>query len=291
MVIFSIAIAFTACKTSKTTVAQQKVPQLEKTLLWKIEGNGIQPSYLYGTIHLIGQGDFFFNQPTQDAFDKSEQVVLELDMDDPNMQMQMMTMASMKDGVTLDQLLSADDYKKADDFMKSNIGGGLEMFKAWQPMLLSGIFATKFIEGPPASYEGTFVQKSTATNKEIFGLETVEEQLNAIGGISYKDQAQMLMEVVNDFDAAKTLFATLVDTYKKQDVTALQKMMVDQSGGVDFAAALLDGRNKNWIPKIGNFAKDKVTFFAVGSGHLGGQNGVIQLLRNAGYKVSPITNL
>ena len=290
VIIFSIAIAFTACKTTKSAVASNKAPNLDKSLLWKIEGNGIKPSYLFGTIHMIAQNDFFMNQPTKDAFSEMEQVVLELDMDDPNMQMEMFSHAAMKDGMTLDKLVTAEEYKQVDDFMKASLGGGLEMFKSWQPMLLSGILATKFIEGPPASYEGSFVQMAGESNKEILGLETVAEQLGAMGNITYEDQAKMLMESINDMDEAKKIFATLVETYKNQDVTGLQKMMIDQSGGVDFASALLDSRNENWIPKIGNFAKDKSTFFAVGSGHLGGVKGVINLLRKAGYKVTSVKN-
>lgn len=286
----SIVIGFTACKTTQSNVAKNNSTKLDNSLLWKIEGNGIQPSYLFGTIHLIAQGDYFMNQPTKDAFAKMDQVVLELDMDDPNMQMDMFKHAAMKDGMTLDKLITPEEYKKVDDFMTASLGGGLEMLKAWQPLLLSGILATKFIEGPPASYEQSFIQMAGEANKEILGLETVQEQLGAMGNITYKEQAKMLIESIEDMDEAKKMFATLVDTYKKQDVTGLQKMMIDQSGGVDFAAALLDARNEDWIPKIGNFAKNKSTFFAVGSGHLGGDKGVILLLRKAGYKVTAVPN-
>lgn len=289
-IIISIAVVFTACKTTKSAIAKTSAPQLEKSLLWKIEGNGIKPSYLFGTIHLIAQDDYFMNQPTKDAFEEMEQVVLELDMDDPNMQMEMFSHAAMKDGMTLDKLITPEEYKQVDDFMTAALGGGLEMFKSWQPMLLSGILATKFIDGTPASYEGSFIQMASKSNKEILGLETVQEQLGAMGNITYEDQAKMLMESIQDMDESKKMFATLVDTYKNQDVAGLQKMMIDQSGGVDFATALLDERNEKWIPKIGNFAKAKGTFFAVGSGHLGGEKGVIQLLRNAGYKVTAVTN-
>lgn len=289
-IVIAIAIGFTACKTAQKAVANNSAPQLENSLLWKIEGNGIKPSYLFGTIHLIAQGDYFMNQPTKDAFAAMDQVVLELDMDDPKMQMDMFAHATMKDGMTLDKLVTPEEYKQVDEFMTATLGGGLEMFKSWQPILLSGILATKFIEGPPASYEGSFIQMAGESKKEILGLETVEEQLGAMGNISYEDQAKMLMESINDMDEAKKIFADLVATYKRQDVAGLQKMMIDQSGGVDFASALLDSRNEDWIPKIGNFAKDKSTFFAVGSGHLGGAKGVINLLRKAGYKVTAVKN-
>ena len=48
---------------------------------------------------------------------------------------------------------------------------------------------------------------------------------------------------------------------------------------------LLVNRNKNWISKIGDYAKEQATFFGVGAGHLAGENGVIELLRKEGYQV------
>ena len=94
-----------ATATATTLVALEKA-QDNNTLLWKIEGDGIKTSYLYGTIHLIPQADFFITDATKTAMLTSEQVVMELKMDDPNMQMEIMQNAGMKDGSTLDKLIS-----------------------------------------------------------------------------------------------------------------------------------------------------------------------------------------
>lgn len=50
----------------------------------------------------------------------------------------------------------------------------------------------------------------------------------------------------------------------------------------------LDDRNNKWIPEIAKFSKEVSTFYGVGAAHLGGDQGVINLLRNAGYTVTPI---
>ena len=83
--------------------------------------------------------------------------------------------------------------------------------------------------------------------------------------------------------------APLIRLYKKQNIDSIYQYIHTQSAGTDnFEAALLDTRNRNWIPVISKKAKEKVTFFAVGAGHLGGKRGVIQLLRDAGYTVRPL---
>jgi uncharacterized protein YbaP (TraB family) len=51
---------------------------------------------------------------------------------------------------------------------------------------------------------------------------------------------------------------------------------------------LLDRRNRNWIPVMESAMKNSSTFFAVGAGHLAGNQGVLELLRKQGYKVKGI---
>lgn len=71
----------------------------EKSLLWQISGNGLaKPSYLYGTIHLICPNDYFMTDSTKAAFARTEQVYLELDMDDPSIMSKMMRTAMFSDG-------------------------------------------------------------------------------------------------------------------------------------------------------------------------------------------------
>ena len=76
--------------------------QSGNSLLWRIDGNGIQTSYLYGTFHLLSTSDFELKEKVSDAFNASDQLVMELKMDDPMMQMEMMKYIHMKDGTTLD---------------------------------------------------------------------------------------------------------------------------------------------------------------------------------------------
>jgi uncharacterized protein YbaP (TraB family) len=71
----------------------QSIAQRDKTntLLWEISGNGLQqPSYLFGTIHMICKEDFFISEIVKQKFNSSKRVYLELDMDDPQLQGKMM---------------------------------------------------------------------------------------------------------------------------------------------------------------------------------------------------------
>ena len=125
--------------------------------------------------------------------------------------------------------------------------------------------------------------------KEIIGVETLEEQLAVFDKIPYKKQAELLVQGITDIDKSKKEFAQMIAAYKKQDLDGFEKIFKESEQGLDeFADVLLLQRNKSWIPVIEREAKEKPTFFAVGAGHLGGKQGVIQLLRQQGYTVKPV---
>ena len=91
--------------------------QTPKTLLWKISGNGLQaPSYLFGTIHMTC--DATLKPKVLQALDNTEQLCLELDMDDPSLQMIMMSGMQMKKGNRLDSLLTPNEFQVVDQFLK-----------------------------------------------------------------------------------------------------------------------------------------------------------------------------
>ena len=110
--------------------------------------------------------------------------------------------------------------------------------------------------------------------------------------IPYEDQIEDLIRMAKDNLAYdKATFAKMLKIYKDEDITSLYSMMEDEnySSIAEHQEKFLDNRNKNWIPKIGEYAKEQPTFFGVGAGHLAGDNGVINLLRKAGYSVTAVT--
>lgn len=264
-----------------------KAQKKKNSLLWEVEGNGIMTSYVYGTFHLLPQADFSLRSEITEAFDRSQQIVLELDMDDPGMQMEMMKNISMKDGKTLDQFLNEEELELLDVQLRSSAGFGLAQAKTFKPFMVETLILPSFIEGTPASYELTFVQRAKGQKKEILGLETVEFQTSLFDEIPYEDQAEDLVEMLSDRSAMESIFEQMIKVYKEEDIEGLYNASADYFNAQELEV-LLHKRNRDWIPKMGEMAKDKSTFFAVGAGHLGGDDGVISLLKKAGYKVKPV---
>lgn len=271
--------------------------KLEKSLLWKIEGNDIAaPSYLYGTIHMINTEDYFLPDGTLSAIDASDQMVFEIDMNEMNDMsaiMGIMGQAFMKDGKTLSDLLSAEDYQLVSDHFKK-IGLPLMMLERIKPAFLS-VFAADMDpqgmqNGSIKSYEMEFFKMAEETSKPVAGLETIEYQMSVFDQIPYEDQAQMLIDAIKSGDSGADQFKQMVEIYKAQDIQGMISMFEEDetmSSGNNNDLLLVQ-RNKNWIPIMSEMMKTQKVFFAVGAGHLAGKDGVVHLLRKAGYKLTPM---
>lgn len=267
-----------------------KAQELKNSTLWKIEGNGLEKSsYLFGTIHITC--DATIEDDVKKALDATSQVVLEIDMDDPNMQGKMMQGMYMKDQQKLKDLVSPEDYTAIDSLFIKNMGMSVKMIENVKPFFLTAMLYPKLLDCPMQSFETELMKIAIEQGEEVNGLETIEEQLKVFDEIPYKVQAEDLVRSAKDnMTYDKKTFAKMLDVYKKEDINAMIEMMNDDNftSVAKHQDKLLDNRNRNWIPRIGEYAKEQPTFFGVGAGHLAGENGVINLLRKAGYKVTAV---
>ena len=264
--------------------------ELEKSLLWKISGNGLKDdSYLFGTIHITC--DATLDDNTLRALDNTKQLYLELDMDEKSMQMQMMKLMMMKDGAKLSTLLSPEDFKILDEFMKKNLNMSAKLFDSFKPFMISSMLFPKMLDCKSQSVESELMKITKEQNEEIFGLEKAEDQMKVFDEISYQDQADELLKTVKDnLEKDKKEFQEMITIYQNKDIEGMLKMMSDSDNKItsENQDILLNDRNKKWIPIMVKIMKDKPTFFGVGAGHLAGEEGVIKLLRKQGYKVEAV---
>lgn len=272
-----------------TVIETQAQKPKEKSLLWKIEGKDLQaPSYLYGTFHLLCPKDFFMHDTIKQLLSKTNQLYLEIDIDDPELTTKMMKNINMKNGLTIKDLVSSVEYDTISKLFKEKAKIPFSMVHNYKPFMVTSMLYPSLMECSPIAFEKEFEKLAKAQKIEIKGLETIEDQLNVFETIPYQVQAKMLVSTLMEADKSKQQFKQMVELYKSKDI---KKMLNNTQGDTDlgkFEKVLLDKRNKNWIPVIENQMNTMPTFFAVGAAHLAGKNGVIRLLRKQGYKVTPI---
>jgi uncharacterized protein len=261
----------------------------EKSLLWKISGNGIKTSYLFGTMHATC--DATLSTKVTEGLDNTQQLYLELDMDDPSMQMEMIKGLNMANGKKMSDLATPEDYAIVEAFLKKNLNMSLKTINTFKPFFVSSLMITKLLDCPIKSIEEELMKAASANNKEVLGLETLKEQMDVFDAIPYQEQMDELVKTAkNDMADDKKEFKKLYDLYKQQDLNGMMEMTKESKNVMTskFETELLTNRNANWIPRIIKIAAEKPTFFGVGAAHLGGEKGVIALLRKKGYKVEAV---
>jgi len=271
------------------TLAHAQAP-VEKSLLWEISGKRLPASsYLFGTIHLICPTDFSLSDSLKKAIAKTQQLALEIDMDDPGLMGAMTKTMFMADGKTLKAILNENDYSRLQTFYKDSVGMDISTFDRAKPFVMMGPLFNKVLDCQPQSYEMELMGLAGKQNSEVIGLETIEEQMAIFDTIPYAQQAKMLLAMIDSLPHAKTEFHDLVELYKKQDLAGLYALTMKSDFGMDGQdEVMLFKRNKAWIDRIAKVIKQKPTFIAVGAAHLGGEKGVIALLRKEGYMVKAI---
>ena len=158
-----------------------------------------------------------------------------------------------------------------------------------KPITLMSLLYTKALPcSSSESYEQTMVAMAKKQKKDLRGLEKIEDQMGVFDKIPDSVEAKMILDMIRQMPEQKKQFAQMVDAYNKEDLKSLSNAMSESPEWKGFEDIMLSNRNKNWIPVMEGAMKESTTLFAVGAGHLYGKEGVIHLLRQAGYTVTPV---
>jgi uncharacterized protein YbaP (TraB family) len=283
--------------TSLAAFAQEKNKE-SKTLLWEISGNGLQrPSYLFGTIHMICSEDAVLSDSLRTAIHNSDVVYFEVDMDNLFEMLGVVRKMKMRNDTTLADLLTKDDYAKVRKYFEDK--GSLLPFstlETYKPLLAASmLMETGSSCTSPQAMEEVIMKEAKGYGKNVKGLETMAYQLSIFDTIPYKMQAMQLVKYVDEVgkggDSDSKEYEKLLQAYREQDLSKLEEFTKSTDMGISgFTDILLYNRNRNWVEKLKDILPGKSVLVAVGAGHLPGENGVINLLRKAGFTVKPVPN-
>ncbi len=265
----------------------------QSSLLWEISGNGLKsPSYLYGTVHSSDSRAFHFAKLAESYIAKCDAFGMEINintMGDVNI-FSMMKYLIMPGDTTLQMLMTASQYEKLDKFVTDSMHFSLAMFNTIKPMFLLGMQESMSMSEDSNDFLDQYLMnKALDRKKEIIGIETIEEQIKALDLIPLKEQAKMILEIIEpDTTKKEDSSEDLVDIYARGDLDAIYSFYKKEDLSNIFNAALITDRNHRMADRLDSIMKKKRLFTAVGALHLPGEEGVINLLRKKGYILTPI---
>lgn len=299
-----LCITTSFAQTKKKTATKKNATavntfQLEKTLLWEISGNGLTvPSYLFGTMHMLCAKDALLSDSLRYAIASSKEVYFEVDLDNFMETLGAMSYMNMKGNKTLSDFLTPEEYKRVKDYFKNGKSLlPLNMMERMKPYFITAMISeSKFPCAEKDGMEMVIMKEAKKQSKNIKGLESIKYQASIFDSIPYEKQAKELVMLIDSANAHKDKPASndsdyqLLDVYRSQDIDKMIELTTAEESMKQYMDILLWNRNANWVQKMPALMKENTLLFAVGAGHLGGEKGVIQLLRKAGYTVRPVTH-
>lgn len=271
----------------------QKKAALKTSLLWKIESKKAnKPSYLFGSMHMIQKKYYHFSDTLKKYILSVDEVVMELG-NMPN-QMEMLAKLRLPEGETLDKYFRPTQLDSLLDYMENELSiprtTYSTMLNKMKPFVLMQTLMAKQFQGEMKSYDLHIMKLAKENELPLFGLETIDEQLSFFDKIPYKKLINNICKQAQNSDSTMKATLQLQKIYASRNLDRIAAMIQNNSSMIttDFQNVFLDKRNLNWVKQLKKRLKKKQLFIAVGAAHLIGQNGLIQLLRQEGYTITPI---
>lgn len=261
-------------------------------LLWKIQKQGQADSYLFGTIHVGDSRVIKLLDNVQPLLKSSDVFAMEVILDE-SAQLEISRASFFASGELLQDYIDDILLDRINIIMYQYYGIGAETVNRMRPW---AVMAT--ISSPPPESNKTVLDielqnLAIETEHPVIGLETIEEQVEALSGMGLSEQLWMLNKAVQDFEKTTGLWEIMIENYLRRDLQALvleQESMMDDSNSIDdrFMEKLLDQRNVKMAKRLVTIMQEKSVFAAIGALHLPGEKGVLHLLEQSGYQVSPV---
>lgn len=268
-------------------------------LLWEISGNNLkQKSYLFGTHHLVPISFLDSIPKVYKCFNRSQMVVSEFVMSAANMEDKIKAAAMMPEGYSFKELYSDSDYLYVDNELKAVTKLSLSDVARLKPAMIMNIYIVSYYQkmypnNDDWQLDSFFQQVADRQGKKVAGLETVEDQIKLLyESQTIERQAFLLLGTMKEKDLITDELTEMNTYYKTGNLEPLLEHFQNDSS--EFASTaqekflLLDARNVEWMKKLPSLLQQQSCFVAVGALHLVGENGLVNLLRQQGYRVTKV---
>ncbi len=272
-----------------------------KGLLWKIKKDGLEPSYLFGTMHLTDKRVTRLTDAAQTAFDQSNTVIIEATdvLDEKQVALSLMRhpeLMMLPGTETLKTLLSPEQAEIVNAALtrRGIPPGSVIKMQPWMLTAAVSIPACEFARRKTglAILDVKLAEDAQAGGKAIAGLETVISQLQAMASLPTEFHVNGLVQTLQLGDKIDDVFETMIVIYQHGEIGLIWPLFqallpaADREGYAEFEQVMITTRNYGMVENAQAYLKEGNAFIAVGALHLPGKEGIVELLREQGYEVT-----
>lgn len=265
----------------------------ERGLLWRIEGAGVPASHIFGTVHLADPRVTRLPPAVARELDQARSLTLESGTD-PTGVLALANRMVFEDGRDLPGVAGEELFKRA---ARLTQGLGLpepvlRMFRPWAVAVMLSVPP----QDPSQVLDFVLQRRAAELGKPVHELESMDEQVAVLAGMSQEDQVALLRQAVNEHEHLAGRIGRVIDAYLARDLAALSRISEEGVGagaeerrlGEEFKRRLLHERNGRMAERAEPRLKEGGAFIAVGALHLYGSDGVLALLESRGWRVTRV---
>ncbi len=272
---------------SLTTFSQKR----HEGLLWEISGNGLtEASYLYGTMHVSNKLAFNVSDSFYFCLNKAKGIALESS-----------PASWMEDYRDMGAFSSNGNYDYGDDFYKKAFKASETKSEVIFDLLenkngLMNQILYRFRPGNEDYQESTFLdmfifQAGAKNGRPIYSLEELDE-VNKLSALAMTPDKEKKRDNSNNNyleKEGKRKFVLLEEAYRRGDLDQIDSLSKSGNPTEVYHKYFIVERNRNMVRRMDSIMHQHSIFTGIGAAHLPGNEGAIELLRDMGYTVRPVS--
>ena len=265
----------------------------EHGLLWRIESAGVPASHVFGTVHLADARVSSLPGAVAQTLDQARSLVVEARLD-PSGILLLANRMVFDDGRDLPGVAGAELFDRA---AKLAAGLGLaepvlRLFRPWAVAILLSVPP----QDPANVLDLVLERRATEQGKPVHALESMDEQIAVLEGLSQEDQVTLLRQAVDEYERLPRYIGRIVDAYLERNLAGIWRISQERVGAAEderrlnevFTRRLLYERNVRMAERAEPRLREGGAFIAVGALHLYGGGGVLALLERRGWRVTRV---
>jgi uncharacterized protein YbaP (TraB family) len=264
---------------------------IARPALWAVK-DADTTIYLFGTVHLLPNDADWHDATLDRAVADSQALYIELTDDAPGNMMALVLRYGLDAAHPLSSQLDADEQQRLRTVAtEAGVPGGMQALNVMRPWLAALTLTTapllKAGLDPEHGVDKQLKAQMSAAGKQVFGLETAEQQMRFLADMPQEVQLDFLRSAMRDADKGPTQLPRLIDAWKDGDVATIARLEDEdmRQTAPELYQRLLVQRNEAWATKIAALLQHPGTvFIAVGAAHLAGPDSVQAQLHKLGIE-------
>jgi len=265
----------------------------QNSILWEVSGNGLTTtSYLHGSLKFIGEKEFIIHQEIEKRLKMAGLFAIE-DQVNHHAQHELNKAIHFPKGESLETLYSTADFNKIQSFFQSQFGISKKKFSKTyakiKPLALSIAMTRLSLHEEVKFYDMELLKMANNLKMKTYSLEAIDREAEAFNAFPIEDQATALLHSIDNFDKQKDEYLKLEAAYIQGDIDKVFEYSLHPfEKNATFMEEFYFKRNLEWLPKIESMIAENISFISVGVTHMEGEKGLLNLLKEKGYTLTPI---